>query len=122
MVLNTDWALGQLGEHLRLVRRTQQGISALTYVGSEDQIAAGRWWLSRFGERMIGPRPVGRCGQPGSVRPAAGVGDPATGDDQTGRDLHAHPTGYPATIVRQKPHSGGLAHFRWASQVGSFRP
>ena len=57
--VNTDWALNQLGEFLRLLDyKDRPGMYAATYVGTEDEIAAQKVVVDRVWSKVLGPKPV----------------------------------------------------------------
>jgi hypothetical protein len=57
--VNTDWALNQLGEFLRLLEyKDRPGMYAATYVGTEDEIAAQKVVVDRVWSKVLGPKPV----------------------------------------------------------------
>lgn len=56
--MNTDWALGQLNEFLRLLEyEDPPGLYAATYAGTEDEIAAQRVVVDRIWSKVLSPKP-----------------------------------------------------------------
>ena len=57
--VNTDWALNQLGDFLKLLEyKDPPAMYAATYVGSDDDIAAHKVVVERIWSRVLGPQPV----------------------------------------------------------------
>jgi hypothetical protein len=57
--VNTDWALEQLTEVLRLLEyKSRSGMYAATYVGTEDEVSVQKVVVDRIWSKVLGLKPV----------------------------------------------------------------